>query len=281
MKILAIVAVLAAGCMYPAYASAASIEIAPLNIIQGEAIQISIKGAGPVASVSFAGTPLRTFQRNGDSLALYGFDLNKKPGDYTVYVVLADGTKLEKTISVLARPKKEAPLGIPVKLGGNTAASQAALVNSLLLENQRLLNIRTGAKAFWSEPFRYPVKAPIITDSYGYTRITGEYGIAHKGTDFRAKEGTPVLAMNRGVVRQVTTYRNYGKTIVVDHGLGLQTFYMHLSKIKVNVGQLVLPGETIGYSGSTGYADAAHLHLTMRLNDVSIDPIRFIELFEK
>ena len=88
------------------------------------------------------------------------------------------------------------------------------------------------------------------------------------------------MAMNRGVVRIARTGISYGKTIVVDHGLGLQTFYLHLSKIKVNVGELVLPGQIIGLSGQTGYTDAPHLHLSIRLNGVSIDPMKFMEFFK-
>jgi murein DD-endopeptidase MepM/ murein hydrolase activator NlpD len=106
------------------------------------------------------------------------------------------------------------------------------------------------------------------------------YSITHKGTDFRAVEGTPVLAMNRGVVRLVQEGRNYGKTVIIDHGLGLQTFYMHLSKINVKVGELVLSGQIIGLSGMTGYAEAAHLHTTVRIGEVSIDPVRFLGLFD-
>jgi murein DD-endopeptidase MepM/ murein hydrolase activator NlpD len=86
------------------------------------------------------------------------------------------------------------------------------------------------------------------------------------------------MAINRGVVRIVHTYRDYGKTIVVDHGLGVMSFYMHLSKIYVAPGELVLPGEVIGKSGHTGYAEQPHLHLTIRIGGISIDPVKFFAL---
>jgi murein DD-endopeptidase MepM/ murein hydrolase activator NlpD len=82
------------------------------------------------------------------------------------------------------------------------------------------------------------------------------------------------------VVRVARTFQIYGKTVVVDHGFGVMTFYMHLSKIKVNVGELVLPGQLIGFSGETGYAESPHLHITVRINNVSIDPIKFLDLFK-
>jgi murein DD-endopeptidase MepM/ murein hydrolase activator NlpD len=59
------------------------------------------------------------------------------------------------------------------------------------------------------------------------------------------------------------------------------TFYMHLSKILVNTGQLVMPGQLIALSGDTGYAIGPHLHLTVRINDISIDPMTFLGFFKQ
>ena len=85
--------------------------------------------------------------------------------------------------------------------------------------------------------------------------------------------------MNRGVVRLAKTFRNYGKTIVVDHGLGVMTFSMHLSKIYVGAGELVKKGQLIGLSGETGYAAKPHLHLTVRIGGISVDPVVFLDFF--
>ncbi len=212
--------------------------------------------------------------------ALIGIDLNKKPGMYELVLELSDGQIVKKIIKVSERKKIEAPLGIPQKLGGNTVTSQNNLITTLASENKSLAVIHTGTKAFWTERFIPPLAQTIVSDEYGYSRITGAYSIPHKGVDYSAKEGTPVMAMNRGVVRIAEVYRNYGKTIVVDHGFGLMTFYMHLSKIKVNVGELVKQGQVIGLSGQTGYAEKPHLHLTVRINGSSIDPVKFLELFQ-
>ncbi|MBI5134010.1 MAG: M23 family metallopeptidase [Candidatus Taylorbacteria bacterium] len=231
-----------------------------------------------VKSISFDGKALGIVSYTAPT-AFYGIDINKKVGTYVVRATLSDGTAIEEEVKVGARRKAVAPLGIPEKLGGNTATSAAKLVDTLAIENASLLGLRTGGHAFWTKPFRYPVSDPIVTDEYGYSRKTVGQTITHKGTDFRAKEGTPILAMNRGVVRVAREGRNYGKTVVIDHGLGLQTFYMHLSKIKVNVGELVLPGQAIGLSGMTGYAESPHLHLTVRINDISVDPVTFLGFF--
>ena len=86
--------------------------------------------------------------------------------------------------------------------------------------------------------------------------------------------------MNAGVVRIAQKFPTYGNTVVIDHGLGVMTFYMHLSKIKVVKGQAVALGKEIGLSGHTGYAEQPHLHLTIRINGISIDPMKFMTFFQ-
>ena len=233
-----------------------------------------------VKSMTFAGKPLGVFMYQAKPTALIGIDLKKTPGTYPFVAELSDGKKITKNIEVISRKKIEAPLGIPASLGGNTPAAATSLVTNLSKENTELASIWTGTKAFWTEKFRFPLPTIFITDPYGYSRETGSYEIAHKGTDFRAAEGTQVRAMNRGVVRIAKKFTVYGNTIVVDHGFGLMTMYMHLSKINVNPGELVLLGQVIGLSGHTGYAESAHLHVSVRIDGISIDPMKFMDLFK-
>lgn len=260
-----------------------NVRILPDQVIQGEPLMAAVEGVKSVSAIkkiTFGGQPVGIFMYQTKPTALIGVDLKKKAGDYELTVEFSDGQSIKKTITVGAREKIEAPLGIPQKLGGDTKESQDKLVNTLAEENKSLANIRTGKKAFWTEKFTYPLSQIVVTDDYGYSRKTGEYSLAHKGTDFRAKEGTPIMAMNRGVVRIARTYRNYGKVVVIDHGLGLITFYLHFSKIKVNEGELVKHGQMIGLSGQTGYALSPHLHLSIRINNNSIDPVKFMDLFK-
>lgn len=260
-----------------------SLKTIPEQTIQGEPLMVVIDGVNGISSVkkiTFDGETVGVFSYKGKPTALVGVDLKKKAGDYDLIVLFSDGQSIKKVISVGAREKIETPLGIPNKLGGNTKESQNKLVATLAEENKSLANLITGKKAFWSKKFAYPLSQIVVTDIYGYSRKTGEYSITHKGVDFRAKEGTLVMAMNRGVVRVAKSYRNYGKVVVIDHGLGLMTFYLHLSKIKVNEGELVKRGQIIGLSGQTGYVLSPHLHLSVRINNNSIDPVKFLELFK-
>ena len=97
----------------------------------------------------------------------------------------------------------------------------------------------------------------------------------HKGTDFAAKAGTPVIATGDGVVSTVGTKGGYGKTIVLKHREGYTTLYSHLSKFKdgLKEGQVIAQGDVIGYVGSTGLATGPNLHYEFRKNDKPVNPI--------
>lgn len=260
-----------------------NVVLIPQTVIQGEPvmIQVSGKGISEVKKIYFAGKSLYFYNYQNKPTTLFGIDLNKKAGNYNVVVELENGATTSSTLIVQERIKYEAPLPVPEKLGGNSPANQTKVVNTLLDENTILAVLKTNLKNLWSKPFIYPIDTPIVvTDPYGYSRLTGAYTVTHKGADLRAAKGTKVVAMNRGVVRLVKTFNVYGKTIVVDHGLGVMTFYMHLSKIYVSQGQLVSQGQQIGLSGDTGYAESPHLHITVRIGGISIDPIKFLDLFK-
>lgn len=277
------VAMLFLGIANIVFAQIASVSGFPKQVIQGEPIMVQVNGktVSDVKKITFDGKKVGVFVYQNKPSALVGIDFKRKPGQYKLLVDFNDGQVLEEVVTVGERKKVEVPLGIPEKLGGNTIASQNKLVSTLADENKSLAIVRTGVKAFWKNAFTPPLKEVFVTDEYGYSRKTGAYTITHKGVDYRAPDNTPVFAMNRGVVRIAKTYRNYGKTIVIDHGLGVMTFYMHLSKINVYVGELVNQSQIIGLSGHTGYAEMPHLHLTVRINGSSIDPVKFMKLFEQ
>ena len=100
--------------------------------------------------------------------------------------------------------------------------------------------------------FRAPVAAA-PTDSFGTRRMfNGKLASIHKGMDFRARMGTPVRAGNSGVVVLARGLYYEGNCVIIDHGLGLFTLSMHLSRIDVHEGQHVAKGELLGLSGATG-----------------------------
>src|SRR2546427_208093 len=83
------------------------------------------------------------------------------------------------------------------------------------------------------------------------------------------------ISRGRGVVKIAQRYTSYGNMILVDHGLGLATLYLHLSKMNVAVGDVVERGQIIGLSGDTGYVAGPHLHVSVKIGGISIDPLKF------
>lgn len=265
----------------PALVEEKAVEIIfqPAEPIQGEPVIISILGTSSVSSISFNKKNLGTFSYQGNPSALVGLDLRVETGEYPVTAILPDGSILSKNLKVGKRTIVQAPLGIPDKLGGDTPEAEKELINTLAQEGAIINAIPVSSAQFWKSNFRLPINPPItITDVYGYSRLTGASTIAHKGTDFRAATGTPVYIMSDGLVRYVGFMRNYGNVIAVDHGTGILTIYMHLSEVLVKEGDWLSKGALIARSGETGYVLGPHLHLTVRINGVSVDPLKFMEL---
>lgn len=260
-----------------------SITVRPDTVLQGDPVRIIIRGLTKDVvpeSLTFNGKKVGIIDNGGTAFALVGIDLRMNPGAYPLVLTLSDGTKLEEKLVISPREIAKAPLGIPEKLGGNTTESERELISTLAQEGAIISAVPSADARLWDGLFRPPLNPPIVvTDTYGYSRITGDSTISHKGTDFRAAVGTSVYAMNSGKIVFASSLRNYGKTIIIDHGLGLHTIYMHLSEIGVRLEENVEKGRVIGKTGETGYVFGPHLHLTVRIGGISIDPEKFIGLF--
>jgi Peptidase family M23 len=136
----------------------------------------------------------------------------------------------------------------------------------------------TADRALWSGSFIAPVKAQ-PTDSFGTRRtFNGKLASIHKGTDFRAASGTPVLAGNSGTVVLAQPLYYEGNCVIIDHGLGLISISMHLSRIDVKPGQHVRRGERVGLSGATGRVTGPHLHWAIRWQGAMLDPAKLLRL---
>ena len=282
---------------------ALSISITPAHIIEGDPVMITIVGATNIQSATLiapgpnmagrgAATSLHFVTYQNTPTAFYGTGINQKTGTTTIIVTLKNGSKLSGSFFIGARVSPTEHLAVPAQLGGNSTSSQQQLVKNLSTQNSTLANIYSNpAVSFWTAAFTWPIHASdvaaaasnpggiVITDAFGYNRDSGSETIIHKGVDFKAATGTPVYAINAGYVRVAKFFSVYGNTVVVDHGMGIQSFYMHLSKFAVTPGTPVKQGQLLGYSGETGYSEGPHLHLTIRIGGVSIDPIKFYALF--
>jgi murein DD-endopeptidase MepM/ murein hydrolase activator NlpD len=130
----------------------------------------------------------------------------------------------------------------------------------------------------WSGDFRAPIGS-VVSDSFGTRRVfNGKLVSVHRGLDFRAKPGSPVLAANSGEVVLARKLFYEGNCVIIDHGEGFMTLYMHLSRFKVAEGQKVTKGQEIGLSGATGRATGPHLHMGVRWEGAYLDPASLLSL---
>jgi len=130
----------------------------------------------------------------------------------------------------------------------------------------------------WAGDFHPAVKAQ-ISDVFGTSRIfNGKTQSVHQGLDYAVPEGTPVAALNAGTVLLAQPLFFEGNCVVLDHGQGLLTLYMHLSKIDVKEGQHIAGGQQIGLSGGTGRATGPHLHIAVRWQGVYLNPATLLSL---
>jgi murein DD-endopeptidase MepM/ murein hydrolase activator NlpD len=97
----------------------------------------------------------------------------------------------------------------------------------------------------------------------------------HLGFDLAVTQHIPILAAHAGVVVHSEDLGIYGNCVIVDHGLGVQSLYAHLSSFDVNVGDRVEQGQTLGRSGMTGLAGGDHLHFTMLVNGQPVNPVEW------
>lgn len=97
----------------------------------------------------------------------------------------------------------------------------------------------------------------------------------HAGMDFSANIGTPVYATGNGVVKKAGWQSGYGKIIIIDHGYGYETWYAHLNKYNVRVGQKVVRGEVIGEVGNTGKSTGPHLHYEVHVKGRVVNPVNY------
>src|SRR5262245_58111034 len=117
----------------------------------------------------------------------------------------------------------------------------------------------------------WPVRGP-INSGFGTRRAAGGSGDVHTGVDIGARVGTPVRAPARGIVAFAGWQTGYGRTIILEHGHGVQSLYGHLSKFAVKRGQGVDQGATIGLTGNSGHSSGPHLHYEVRVNERPVNP---------
>ncbi len=166
--------------------------------------------------------------------------------------------------------KREAGMGGPSEL--ESFASELDRVAAHL----KLLRENLWAERARTTPIGWPAHGH-VTSGFGLRRNPFGSGYEfHAGIDIASLPGRPVRATADGVVIYAGYRGGYGKLVVVDHGRGLRTFYGHLSRIRVKVGEAVRRGQLLGRVGRTGRSTGAHVHYEVRIHDRPVDPEEFV-----
>ena len=148
---------------------------------------------------------------------------------------------------------------------------------NLLIAKAREIN---SDLSFFKEGFIIPVDDAIITGVYGSQRIlNGIPKWPHYGLDFAQKKGTPVKAMNNGIITLVEKDLFYtGGTLIFDHGHGISTLYMHMDDLFVNVGDQIKKGDIVGTVGASGRATGPHLDIRLNWFGTRLDPATILDI---
>jgi hypothetical protein len=211
---------------------------------------------------------------------LAGIDVEQGPGTYPLELTAtaSNGQELHATqqLTVLPGSYKTTTLHVEEKYVQPDAATLARIAADKAVKDAAFAHLIS--QPLWNGSFRSPV--PFTpTDSFGTRRMFNDkLASIHRGTDFHAPSGTPVVAANDGVVIIAQGMFYEGNLVVVDHGQQFSTLYMHLSKIEVKVGDRVHKGERLGLSGATGRVTGPHLHLGVRWQGMYVDAVKLLKL---
>jgi murein DD-endopeptidase MepM/ murein hydrolase activator NlpD len=253
---------------------------------QGSLLLAEVRSATPLAHVkgewdSREVTFWQEGQRGGVWRALVGIDLEKPAGDYPLKITTAqaDGDPVDCAANVTVREGHFPTENLHVE--NQFVEPDPEQTKRAEEESQRLRQIFDSVtpERLWRGRFRVPLDGVTTGGNFGRRRIlNGQPHSPHSGVDFPAPTGTPVHAAQRGRVVLVESLFFSGNTVIVDHGLGIYTFYGHLSTFSVKAGDLVDSGAVLGKVGATGRVTGPHLHWGLTVNKARVNALEIVKL---
>jgi murein DD-endopeptidase MepM/ murein hydrolase activator NlpD len=282
----------------------------PARLTVGEVGWVHVRGAGDSATVegSVGDRSLTFFPYAGGHAALVGIDLETRAGVEPWRVAAIDTGASTAASGGRSAAVASGGRSAAVASGGRSAAAAASgtvviakrafPVQRLTLpehmveldpeterraiseaERLRTLYRTITGERLWRGPFIRPVAGAEPGTGFGSRRIiNGRPRMPHGGADYAAPRGTPIVAANAGRVALVGDFFFPGRTVVVDHGLGLYTLYFHLERAVVEEDAVVGRGQIIGTVGATGRATGPHLHFGVQVGAARVDPAVLLKL---
>ncbi|MEG1651099.1 MAG: M23 family metallopeptidase [Oscillospiraceae bacterium] len=243
------------------------------NLSQGDVLIFCADGLSDKGDLSievpFPFTP--TLQKTEKGYYAY-IPLNymRTEGEYTITATY-NGEKKALSFNI-TEPEYEVQ---HLTVSGSTTSSTIGNNNAMETYNSTMdrLGSMYDETVYWTENFIQPVDGSITTE-FGMKRYTNNSTTPsrHAGIDIATAEGTPVKASNAGKIIFADFLAVSGNTVVIEHGMGLHTIYMHMSELDCSQGDTVAQGDIIGKVGTTGFSTGPHLHFQAQVNTACINP---------
>jgi murein DD-endopeptidase MepM/ murein hydrolase activator NlpD len=253
---------------------------------QGSLLLLELKSTQPLAEVNgeWGGRSVPFWRDIADDTqrkGLLGVDLEKAPGEYELKIggQTASGEKMNCSAMVAVRKGQFATEKLQV--GKQFVEPSPEQIKRADEERQKLRDIfdRVTPERLWDGKFRIPLDGVTTGSNFGRRRIlNGNPGSPHGGADLPGTTGTLVHAAQRGRVVLAEELFFSGNTVVVDHGLGIYTFYGHLSEIDVKVGDALEASAVLGKVGATGRVTGPHLHWGLTVERARVNPLLIVKL---
>jgi murein DD-endopeptidase MepM/ murein hydrolase activator NlpD len=256
----------------------------PVRLVNGAPVLFRVTASQPMRTLSgsWLGHQIEfTFDATQKSwFALAGVSLETKPGTYPIELhaetIAGQATSFEKEMRVERQRYPRVMLKVPARYTAPSPEDQRRIAEDKVIKSEAFKTL--SATREWKGAFSPPVHAE-ISDLFGVERVfNGSVESTHQGLDFRVPSGTSVAAVNSGHVILARPLFFEGNCVVIDHGQGLLTLYLHLSKFLVKEGDDVEKGQPVGVSGGTGRATGPHLHLAVRWQGVYLNPQVLLKL---
>lgn len=228
----------------------------------------------PKPAVTRDGANVWTVKRGASWVAVVGLPLSTAPGEHSINV---SHNGVAQSVLFTVQDKRYPVQHVTLKDNAMVEPPPDVMAR-IETESAHLKTVRSQWRdtTATNATFALPAKGR-LSGRFGGSRVfNGKPRAPHAGLDVAVMTGTPVLAPGDGVVLDAGDYYFCGKTMFIDHGNGLLSLFCHLSEHLAKVGDSVRKGQTVARSGATGRASGPHLHWSVYLNGVSVEPELFV-----
>ena len=249
------------------------IEIDTSDLYQGDVIKVEISNIleNDVIEVESHYKPSLILKSNDQAIFFIPLAYREAAKLYPLTLKINE-IEFSYELDVQAYEFKEIHFTVPISTVSSTVGNQDAVI-----EYREVIypTYETAVEdLYFEDSFIIPVENARISSSFGEMRFVNNATTPtrHAGIDYAIECGTPVYASNAGYVEVSQFLTMIGNTIVIDHGLGLKTYYEHMESLEVEEDELVEKGQVIGYVGTTGYSTGCHLHFQAMIKNQSFNP---------